>query len=86
VFTIRAASLVNGCLLEELYLTACSLITPLAIHQLVQRCPMLQLLVLDGCKKILGSFVGQLATYKVMNKINFRVMLIVLTNQQILKY
>jgi hypothetical protein len=64
IFTIQAASSINGSNLEEIYLSACDLVTPLAIHQLVQKCPRLQLLVLDGCEKILGSYVGEFATFK----------------------
>lgn len=64
IFTLQASSTLNGITLEELYLSACDLITPLGIHQLVQKCLKLQLLVLDGCEKILGSFVHDMATYK----------------------
>ncbi|KAI8840900.1 hypothetical protein BC829DRAFT_446889 [Chytridium lagenaria] len=58
--TVRAASS-NGGSLEELYLSACDLITPAAVHQMVQKATKLELLVLDGCERILGSYVQEFA-------------------------
>ncbi|KAJ3109515.1 hypothetical protein HDU97_005172 [Phlyctochytrium planicorne] len=58
--TVRAAAS-NGGTLEELYLSACDLITPTAVHQMVQKNTKLELLVLDGCEKILGTYVQEFA-------------------------
>ncbi|KAJ3216248.1 hypothetical protein HDU67_009758 [Dinochytrium kinnereticum] len=58
--TVRAAASGGG-MLEELYLSACDLITPAAVHQMVQKATKLELLVLDGCEKILGTYVQEFA-------------------------
>ncbi|KAJ3118168.1 hypothetical protein HDU96_003455 [Phlyctochytrium bullatum] len=58
--TVRAAASGGGSL-EELYLSACDLITPAAVHQMVQKATRLELLVLDGCEKIMGSYVQEFA-------------------------
>ncbi|KAI8912646.1 hypothetical protein EDD86DRAFT_114983 [Gorgonomyces haynaldii] len=63
IISIRASAM-NGGYLEELHLAACEQLTPLSIHQLVQKCTKLQLLVLDGCEKIVNSFVYDFATFK----------------------
>ncbi|KAI9329378.1 hypothetical protein DFJ73DRAFT_902335 [Zopfochytrium polystomum] len=59
--TVRGASS-GGSALEELYLSACDLITPRAVQQMVQRNTRLCLLVLDGCEQIMGSFVQDYST------------------------
>ncbi|KAJ3085196.1 SCF ubiquitin ligase complex subunit [Quaeritorhiza haematococci] len=50
--------------LEQLYLSACDVITAQGVLQVAQQCTKLQLLVLDGCERILGTFVQQYATYE----------------------
>ncbi|KAI8921766.1 hypothetical protein BC831DRAFT_73204 [Entophlyctis helioformis] len=62
VLAIRAAS-TNGGRLQELHLAGCDTVSPPTVHQLVQKCTNLQLLVLDGCERLMGTFVQQLATY-----------------------
>ncbi|KAJ3165006.1 hypothetical protein HK101_000324 [Irineochytrium annulatum] len=59
--TVRATAS-NGGTLEELYLSACDLISPGAVHQMVQKSTKLELLVLDGCEKIMGSYIQEFAT------------------------
>ncbi|KAJ3328040.1 hypothetical protein HDU76_010692 [Blyttiomyces sp. JEL0837] len=55
----------DSSVLEELYLSACDLISPVAVQQMVQKIAgKLELLVLDGCERILGSFVQALSTTK----------------------
>ncbi|KAJ1554692.1 hypothetical protein HK405_004324 [Cladochytrium tenue] len=58
--TVRGAATGGGSL-EELYMSACDLITPRAVQQMVQRNTRLCLLVLDGCEQIMGSFVQELS-------------------------
>ncbi|KAJ3249987.1 hypothetical protein HK104_007526, partial [Borealophlyctis nickersoniae] len=60
-FAVRGASN-DGCNLEELYLSACDMITPAAVHNLAQKCQKLDLIVLDGCEKILGTYVQSFAS------------------------
>ncbi|KNC97997.1 uncharacterized protein SPPG_06415 [Spizellomyces punctatus DAOM BR117] len=60
-FAMRASS-ANGGTLRELYLTACDSIGAIAVHNLAQKCTNLDLLVLDGCDKILGTFVQSFAS------------------------
>ncbi|KAJ3037829.1 hypothetical protein HDV00_001330 [Rhizophlyctis rosea] len=60
-FTLRAQQSYPNYTLEELYLSACDMVTPQAVHALVQKATKLECLVLDGCEKILGSFVGRFA-------------------------
>ncbi|KAI9012923.1 hypothetical protein BC832DRAFT_613053 [Gaertneriomyces semiglobifer] len=60
-FAVRASSH-NGGTLTELYLTACDNITATAVHNLAQKCTNLDLLVLDGCDKVMGTFVQSFAT------------------------
>eukprot|EP00842_Homolaphlyctis_polyrhiza_P004265 jgi/Hompol1/483/HPOL_005352-RA len=62
VLAIRASSS-NGGRLQELHMAACDAISPTSVHQLVQKCTQLELLVLDGCEKIMGTFIQQLATF-----------------------
>jgi hypothetical protein len=54
----------KGGSLEELFLSACDLITPAAVQQMVQKNTKLELLVLDGCERMMGSFVQELASVK----------------------
>ncbi|KAJ3074143.1 hypothetical protein HDU98_011992 [Podochytrium sp. JEL0797] len=51
-----------GCL-QELYLSSCDAITPGAVHRMVQRAVRggLEVLVMDGCELVVGSFVKQFA-------------------------
>ncbi|KAJ1535674.1 SCF ubiquitin ligase complex subunit [Nowakowskiella sp. JEL0078] len=58
---IRAAAS-NGGALEQLYLSACDLITAPAVQQLTQKSTKLQVLVLDGCERILGTFIQEYAS------------------------
>ncbi|KAJ3020493.1 hypothetical protein HDV00_002038, partial [Rhizophlyctis rosea] len=60
-FTLRAEQSYPNYALEELYLSACDMVTPQAVYALVQKATKLDCLVLDGCGKILGSFVGRFA-------------------------
>ncbi|KAJ3166112.1 hypothetical protein HDU88_003659 [Geranomyces variabilis] len=53
---MRAAT-ARGGTLRELYLTACDNISPAAVQYLAQQCLQLNLLVLDGCDKLLGTYV-----------------------------
>ncbi|KAI8813548.1 hypothetical protein BJ742DRAFT_767129 [Cladochytrium replicatum] len=59
---IRAAA-DNGGSLEHLILTACELVTPGAVQQLAQKAAKLSLLVLDGCDRVLSSFIHSYANY-----------------------
>ncbi|KAI8898834.1 hypothetical protein BC833DRAFT_619974 [Globomyces pollinis-pini] len=63
VFAIRAST-GNGGSLQELHLSACDSITPAAVYQLVQKCTKLELLVLDGCEKMSGTYIKRMATYQ----------------------
>ncbi|KAJ1555311.1 SCF ubiquitin ligase complex subunit [Nowakowskiella sp. JEL0078] len=58
---IRAAAS-NGGALEQLYLSACDLITAPAVQQLAQKSTKLQVLVLDGCERILETFIKEYAS------------------------
>ncbi|KAJ3003908.1 hypothetical protein HKX48_001502 [Thoreauomyces humboldtii] len=60
-FAIRASS-TNGGTLRELYLTACDHISTPAVQNLAEKCTKLELLVLDGCDKLLGTFVQSFAS------------------------
>lgn len=51
----------NAISLETLNLSACDLITPLTIQKIAQKCTKLKKLVLDGCDKILKTFVQRLS-------------------------
>ncbi|XJO78574.1 hypothetical protein BDV3_002989 [Batrachochytrium dendrobatidis] len=62
VIAIRASA-TSGGKLQELHLTGCDRITPASILQLVQKCSMLELLVLDGCDQLCGSYIQNMATY-----------------------
>ncbi|KAJ3163486.1 hypothetical protein HDU86_000065 [Geranomyces michiganensis] len=53
---MRAAT-ARGGVLRELYLTACDNISPAAVQYVAQQCLQLNLLVLDGCDKLLGTYV-----------------------------
>ncbi|KAI9092343.1 hypothetical protein DFS34DRAFT_288779 [Phlyctochytrium arcticum] len=59
-FTMRAAQM-NGGALQELYMIGCDNISPGAVHNLAQKCHKLELLILDGCEQILGSYVQSFA-------------------------
>ncbi|KAI8816540.1 uncharacterized protein EV422DRAFT_288344 [Fimicolochytrium jonesii] len=58
---MRAAYTKKGTL-EELYLAACDNITPPALHHLAQQCAKLHTLVLDGCERLMGTYVQSFAT------------------------
>ncbi|TPX60526.1 hypothetical protein PhCBS80983_g01761 [Powellomyces hirtus] len=55
-FAMRATATKGGAL-KEMYVTACDHISPAAVQNLAQQCVQLELLVLDGCEKILGTYV-----------------------------
>ncbi|KAJ3194675.1 hypothetical protein HK101_002205 [Irineochytrium annulatum] len=50
--------------LEELYLSACDNVSPNAVLEMVQQTRKLELFVLDGCDRILGTFVQALSSGK----------------------
>jgi hypothetical protein len=62
VFTLCATQ--KRTMLTELHLVSCDQISPNTIHQLIQKTPTLELLVLDGCDRMNGSFLKQMATYQ----------------------
>ena len=54
----------NTTKLKEVHLAACELITPATIHHFVKKCRKLELLILDGCDKMVDTLIHECATIK----------------------